>query len=184
MTPKDREDLDFVLTLDAIEAPRRKNERKKEHTNIKRKNSGKSKKNKKRQVDWVALSFVQRPEDILELKRLIGDKNLKVMAKLEKPVHGAAPIDDFPSFLHFFSLFFTCFPQKAAVVPGTLEEIVKLCDGLYAASNGSIRVSFCTTRPRRVRGPIRTTDGVLNSHGPCESCKLSLARARHRLADS
>lgn len=73
MTPKDREDLDFVLTLD---------------------------------VDWVALSFVQRPEDILELKRLIGDKNLKVMAKLEKP---------------------------AAVVPGTLEEIVKLCDGIMVA---------------------------------------------------
>lgn len=35
-------------------------------------------------VDWVALSFVQRPEDIIEARRLIGDKAW-IMAKLEKP---------------------------------------------------------------------------------------------------
>jgi len=35
-------------------------------------------------VDWVALSFVQRPEDIIEAKRLIGGR-AKVLAKLEKP---------------------------------------------------------------------------------------------------
>lgn len=51
LTPKDRKDLDFILTLE---------------------------------VDWVALSFVQKPEDIIELKKLTGDR-VKVMAKLEKP---------------------------------------------------------------------------------------------------
>ncbi len=35
-------------------------------------------------VDWVALSFVQRPEDIAEARSLIG-KNAWIMAKLEKP---------------------------------------------------------------------------------------------------
>ena len=35
-------------------------------------------------VDWVALSFVQRPEDIVEARELIGDKAL-LMAKIEKP---------------------------------------------------------------------------------------------------
>jgi len=35
-------------------------------------------------VDWVALSFVQRPEDIIEAKSLIGDRAW-VMSKLEKP---------------------------------------------------------------------------------------------------
>ena len=35
-------------------------------------------------VDWVALSFVQRPEDIVEARRLIGDRAW-IMAKLEKP---------------------------------------------------------------------------------------------------
>ncbi|TDR80411.1 pyruvate kinase [Paludibacterium purpuratum] len=35
-------------------------------------------------VDWVALSFVQRPEDIVELKTLVAGRAL-VMAKLEKP---------------------------------------------------------------------------------------------------
>lgn len=35
-------------------------------------------------VDWVALSFVQRPEDIIEARELIGDRAW-IMAKLEKP---------------------------------------------------------------------------------------------------
>jgi pyruvate kinase len=35
-------------------------------------------------VDWVALSFVQRPEDIIELKTLVDGRAL-VIAKLEKP---------------------------------------------------------------------------------------------------
>ncbi|KAF1055066.1 MAG: Pyruvate kinase [Stenotrophomonas maltophilia] len=35
-------------------------------------------------VDWVALSFVQRPEDIVEARALIGDR-ARLMAKIEKP---------------------------------------------------------------------------------------------------
>jgi pyruvate kinase len=35
-------------------------------------------------VDWVALSFVQRPEDIVEARALIGERAW-IMAKLEKP---------------------------------------------------------------------------------------------------
>ncbi len=35
-------------------------------------------------VDWVALSFVQRPEDIDEARALVGDRAW-IMAKLEKP---------------------------------------------------------------------------------------------------
>ncbi|MCC2655159.1 MAG: pyk [Panacagrimonas sp.] len=51
MTPKDRRDLAFGLTLG---------------------------------VDWIALSFVQRVEDIVELRGLVGD-NVGIVAKLEKP---------------------------------------------------------------------------------------------------
>ena len=51
LTPKDRADLEFGLSLG---------------------------------VDWVALSFVQRPEDIIEARALIGDRAW-IMAKLEKP---------------------------------------------------------------------------------------------------
>jgi pyruvate kinase len=36
-------------------------------------------------ADWVALSFVQRPEDIDEARALIGDR-AGIMAKLEKPM--------------------------------------------------------------------------------------------------
>lgn len=35
-------------------------------------------------IDWIALSFVQRPSDITELKNIVGDK-FKVMAKIEMP---------------------------------------------------------------------------------------------------
>jgi pyruvate kinase len=35
-------------------------------------------------VDWVAMSFVQRPEDVAELRKLIGGR-ARLMAKMEKP---------------------------------------------------------------------------------------------------
>jgi len=35
-------------------------------------------------VDWVAMSFVQRPEDMQELRDLVGDR-AAIMAKMEKP---------------------------------------------------------------------------------------------------
>ena len=54
-------------------------------------------------VDWVALSFVQRPEDLMEARRLIGGK-AALLAKIEKP----AAID-------------------------RLEEIVEQCDGVMVA---------------------------------------------------
>ena len=60
-------------------------------------------------VDWVALSFVQRPQDIIEINQLIDEKlppdafRPAVMAKIEKP---------------------SCF------FGDNLKEIVKLCDGI------------------------------------------------------
>ncbi|MCL5778199.1 pyruvate kinase [Limibaculum sp. FT325] len=36
-------------------------------------------------VDWLALSFVQRPEDVLEARELIGERKVAVMVKVEKP---------------------------------------------------------------------------------------------------
>ena len=38
----------------------------------------------KQDVDWIALSFVQRPEDVAEARRLIGGK-AALLAKIEKP---------------------------------------------------------------------------------------------------
>ena len=35
-------------------------------------------------VDWIALSFVQRPEDVAELKKIVADR-AGVLAKIEKP---------------------------------------------------------------------------------------------------
>lgn len=58
-------------------------------------------------VDWVALSFVQRPEDIVEIKRLIHNYDPNnpspphVMAKIEKP----SVSDNWEYFLVFSALF-------------------------------------------------------------------------------
>ena len=54
-------------------------------------------------VDWIALSFVQRPEDLWEARKLIGGQ-AALLAKIEKP----AAID-------------------------RLEEIVEACDGVMVA---------------------------------------------------
>jgi pyruvate kinase len=54
-------------------------------------------------VDWIALSFVQRPEDLMEARRLIGGK-AALLAKIEKP---------------------------AAIE--RLDEIVEQCDGVMVA---------------------------------------------------
>ena len=54
-------------------------------------------------VDWIALSFVQRPEDLAEARKLIAGK-AALLAKIEKP----AAID-------------------------RLEEIVEMCDGVMVA---------------------------------------------------
>ena len=54
-------------------------------------------------VDWIALSFVQRPEDLMEARKLIDGK-AALLAKIEKP----AAID-------------------------RLEELVELCDGVMVA---------------------------------------------------
>ena len=54
-------------------------------------------------VDWIALSFVQRPEDLAEARKLIGGRTA-LLAKIEKP----AAID-------------------------RLEEIVEQCDGVMVA---------------------------------------------------
>jgi pyruvate kinase len=51
MTPKDRSDLDYALSLD---------------------------------IDWLALSFVQRPDDVAELRKAAAGR-AGVMTKLEKP---------------------------------------------------------------------------------------------------
>ncbi|MBO9713110.1 pyruvate kinase [Sphingomonas sp.] len=54
-------------------------------------------------TDWIALSFVQRPEDLMEARRLIGGK-AALLAKIEKP---------------------------SAIA--RLEEIVEQCDGVMVA---------------------------------------------------
>lgn len=55
------------------------------------------------EVDWIAQSFVQRPEDVAELRALTGERS-KIMVKLEKP----SALD-------------------------CLDEILEICDGVMVA---------------------------------------------------
>ena len=36
-------------------------------------------------IDWLALSFVQRPEDVADARKLMGERQVAVMVKVEKP---------------------------------------------------------------------------------------------------
>src|SRR6201999_745679 len=36
-------------------------------------------------VDWVALSFVQRPEDVAEVRKAVAGTGVGILSKLEKP---------------------------------------------------------------------------------------------------
>ena len=36
-------------------------------------------------VDWIALSFVQRPEDVQQAREMMGETNAGIIAKIEKP---------------------------------------------------------------------------------------------------
>ena len=49
-------------------------------------------------MDWVALSFVQRPEDVAEGKKLIGG-HAALLAKIEKPpaIHGSTKFSISPT---------------------------------------------------------------------------------------
>lgn len=55
-------------------------------------------------ADWIALSFVQRPEDVAEARKLMGSSTTALVAKIEKP----AAID-------------------------RLDEIIELADGIMVA---------------------------------------------------
>jgi len=78
-------------------------------------------------VDWVALSFVQRPEDIAELKSIVNGRAW-VMAKLEKP----AAIDSLEAIVAISDgimvargdLGVECLPED---VPVLQKRIIRMC---------------------------------------------------------
>ncbi|MCC4117706.1 pyruvate kinase [Aromatoleum toluclasticum] len=78
-------------------------------------------------IDWVALSFVQRAEDIAEARALIGDKAL-LMAKIEKP-SALAELEDIIALADGImvargDLGVELPPED---VPGLQKRIVRLC---------------------------------------------------------
>jgi hypothetical protein len=103
-------------------------------------------------VDWVALSFVQQPQDIEEIHDIIdskvadGEFKPSIMAKIEKP---------------------SCFEGD------NLERIVQLCDGIMVARGD---VSFWFTRRRFfayfVLDPLSTHFLFISQHHTAR-CRMS-----------
>ena len=78
-------------------------------------------------VDWIALSFVQRPTDIIEAQGLIKDR-AGIMAKIEKPA-ALERIDDIVALVDAVmvargDLGVEIPPED---VPGRQKELVRLC---------------------------------------------------------
>ena len=78
-------------------------------------------------VDWVALSFVQKPGDILEARALIGDR-AGVMAKIEKP----SALDHIDDIIRLSDAIMVArgdlgveIPHEE--VPGRQKELVRAC---------------------------------------------------------
>jgi pyruvate kinase len=78
-------------------------------------------------VDWVALSFVQRPEDVIEARALIKDR-AGVMAKIEKPA-ALSQIDDIIRLVDALMVargdLGVEIPHEE--VPGRQKELVRAC---------------------------------------------------------
>ena len=78
-------------------------------------------------ADWVALSFVQRPEDIAEARRLVAGR-ARIMAKIEKP----AALQQLPRLIEAADGFMVArgdlgvelAPEE---VPGRQKEIIRAC---------------------------------------------------------
>ena len=78
-------------------------------------------------VDWVALSFVQRPEDLAEAKRLIAGR-AALMAKIEKP----SAIDHLSGIVELADAIMVARGDLGVElppedVPGRQKEIVRIC---------------------------------------------------------
>ena len=78
-------------------------------------------------VDWVALSFVQRPEDLTEARRLIGDR-AAVMTKIEKP----AALDCLPQLVALSDAVMVArgdlgVEMPPETIPGRQKQIVHAC---------------------------------------------------------
>lgn len=108
-------------------------------------------------VDWVALSFVQRPEDIIEARTLVGDQ-AALLAKIEKP---------------------------SAVQ--CLEEIARLCDGIMVARGDLGVEVPAENVPRIQRDIVRTCRRlgrpVVVATQMLESMRFSPAPTRAEVTD-
>ena len=83
------------------------------------------------EVDFIALSFVQRPDDILQLKKLISDagKDTPVVAKIEKPqaVESIEAITDITDII-MVARGDLGVEVSAEQVPVIQKKIIKLCN--------------------------------------------------------
>src|SRR3569833_113871 len=78
-------------------------------------------------VDWIALSFVQRPEDVAELKKAVAGR-ASVLAKIEKP----KALESLPDILELADALMVARGDLGVelpleTVPGRQQQIVRAC---------------------------------------------------------
>ncbi len=81
----------------------------------------------KNDIDWIGLSFVQKVEDVKEIKKLVGNK-IRVISKLEKP----SAIDDLENIVKESDAIMVARGDLGVecpiqVVPVLQKKIVKMC---------------------------------------------------------
>ena len=122
-------------------------------------------------VDWVALSFVQRPEDVIEARGLIKDR-AGVMAKIEKPA-ALAQIDDIIRLVDALMVargdLGVEIPHEE--VPGRQKELVRACRLAAKPVIVATQMLEFDGRARRRRpAPRRPTSRPRSTTAPTPSC--------------
>ena len=136
-------------------------------------------------VDWVALSFVQRASDIIELRSLITD-HLKTKAAKENVQFGIGPS------------VMAKIEKPSCFLDGALEEIIDLTDGLMIA-RGDLGVEMppedvpvlqkqiiekCRTHGKVVVVATQMLESMIDNHVPTRAEASDVATAIYDGADA
>ena len=120
-------------------------------------------------VDWIALSFVQRPEDVAELKKIVAGR-AGVLAKIEKP----KALDSLDGILELADALMVArgdlgveMPLEA--VPGLQKQIIRaarkagkpvvvatqMLESMIHVAHAHPRRSLATSPPPSMKAPMR-----------------------------
>ncbi len=119
-------------------------------------------------ADWIALSFVQRPADVLEARKLIGDR-ASILIKLEKP----AAMDHLPELIEMSDAVMVARGDLGVEMPPEMVPILQ-----------KRIVSMCRERGKPVIVATQMLDSMVTAPAPTRAEASDVATAVYDSADA